>query len=92
MIQSFKHKALRRYWTSGQTKGLNAEWIKKIRRILLALEASDAPEAMNIPGWYFHALSGNLAGTYSVRLTGNMRITFQWDDGHAVNIDLEDYH
>ena len=92
MIQSFRHKALGKFWTMGQTKGLNAEWTKKIRRILLTLEASETPEAMNIPGWYFHALSGSRTGTYSVRLTGNMRITFQWDDKDAVNIDLEDYH
>ena len=53
MIRSIRHKALRNYWTLGQTKGLNAEWIQKLRRIMSALEAASRPEEMNYPGSYF---------------------------------------
>ena len=54
MIGSIRHKALRNYWTKGQATGLNAKWIRKLRRILAALEAADEPEGMNYPGSHFH--------------------------------------
>ena len=92
MIGSIRHKALRNYWTRGQTKGLNAEWIQKLRRILAALDAAERPEQMNYPGSYFHPLKGEQAGRFSVRLTGNYRVTFGWDDDGAAHLDIEDYH
>ena len=92
VIGSIRHKALRQYWIRGQTKGLNAQWIGKLRRILSALDAADRPEDMNYPGSYLHSLTGNRAGRYSVRLTANVRVTFGWDDDGAANVDIEDYH
>ena len=92
MIKSIKHKALNNYWTNGQTKGLDVNWIAKLRRILLALDNASRPEDMNIPGWRFHSLSGSRTGTYSVKLTGNWRLTFQWDGKDIVVVDIKDYH
>ena len=92
MIGSIRHKALRDYWTKGQTKGLNAEWIRKLRRIMSALEAAGSPEQMNYPGAYFYPLKGDRAGRYAVRLTANVRVTFGWDDNGATDVDVEDYH
>jgi len=92
MIESIRHKALRNYWSKGQTKGLNANWVPRISRILRALDVATEPEEMNLPGYYFHGLSGKDAGRYSVRVTGNYRITFGWSDNDAIDIDLEDYH
>ncbi len=91
MIKSIKHRALRNYWTRGRTKGLNAEWVQKLRRILAALNAAERPGQMSYPGSYFHPLKGDRSGRYAVRLTANVRVTFEWDDG-AVDVDIEDYH
>ena len=92
VIGSIRHKALRNYWTRGQTRGLNGEWIQKLRRILSALEAAERPEHMNYPGSYFHALTGDRVGRYAVRLSANYRVTFRWDEDSAVDVDIEDYH
>jgi len=92
MIKSIRHKALRNYWTKGQAKGLNANWVLRISRILRALDVASEPEHMNLPGYCFHGLSGHDAGRYSVRVTGNYRITFSWFGQDAIDIDLEDYH
>ena len=92
MIGSIRHKGLRDYWSRGQAKGVNAGWIRKLRRILSALEAAERPEHMNYPGSYFHTLKGNREGRYSVRLTANYRVTFSWDEDGAVDVDIEDYH
>ena len=92
VIGSIRHKGLRNYWTRGRTGGVNGEWIRKLRRILAALEAAERPEHMNYPGSYFHPLKGDRAGRYAVRLTGNYRVTFGWDEDGAVDVDIEDYH
>lgn len=92
MIKSFKNKALRNYWTKGQTKGLNAKWLPKLRIILSALADAEAPEDMNFPGSYFHPLKGDLVGFYSVRLTGNYRVIFQSEEDGFTLIDIVDYH
>ena len=92
VIGSIRHKALRNYWTRGQARGLNGEWIRKLRRVLSALEAAERPEHMSYPGSYFHALKGDRARRYAVRLSANYRVTFGWDEDSAVDVDIEDYH
>ena len=92
MIKSIRHKGLRAYWTKGTDKGLNSDWVQKITRIMVALEAAEEAQEMDYPGSYFHALSGSQSGRYSVRLTGNFRVTFGWEDDSATRVDIEDYH
>jgi proteic killer suppression protein len=46
---------------------------------------------MNIAGFRFHGLRGN-ARRWSVRVTGNYRITFGWSGETALDVDFEDYH
>ena len=58
---------------------------------LLALDSAGEPEAMNVPGWYFHGLRGKSV-RYSVRVTANYRLTFGWRTPDATDVDLEDYH
>jgi proteic killer suppression protein len=58
--------------------------------MLRALDAATRPEHVNLPGCHFHALGG--ARRWSIRVTGNRRITFGSDGGDAIDVDLEDYH
>ena len=60
--------------------------------MLRALDVATEPQDMNLPGYYFHTLSGKNSDRYSVRVTGNYRITFGWQNQDAIEIDLEDYH
>ena len=92
MIISIKHKALKNYWTKGQSRGLNSKWLPKIDIVLDALDSSSKADDMNLPGFYFHKLVGQELGRFSVRVTGNWRITFQFNGEDAELLDLEDYH
>jgi proteic killer suppression protein len=92
MIRSFKTTALKRYWSTGTTKGLPTQDIPKIRRILTSLGAATTPGDMNLPQYKFHPLKGDRKGTFSVTVRANWRITFEWKDGAAVRVGLEDYH
>lgn len=91
MIRSFRSKALRLFAQRGDASKLSVPNTDRIRRILARLDASTKPEDMNLPGFRFHGLQGN-PKRYAVSASGNWRITFGWDDGDAIDVDLEDYH
>jgi len=92
MIASFRHRALKRYWERSETKRLPPASVERIRLILDRLDAATAPADLDLPGFGFHPLKGNRKGEFAVIVTRNWRITFGWNDGDAVDVDLEDYH
>ena len=92
MIRTFKDAALRRYWNTGKAKGLPAQDVPKIKRILSSLHSATKPADMNLSRYRFHQLKGDRKGTYAVTVRANWRVTFEWEDGAAVRVDLEDYH
>jgi proteic killer suppression protein len=47
---------------------------------------------MNLPGYRLHQLKGDRAGTWSVSVSGNWRVTFTFVGEDAFDVDLEDYH
>lgn len=92
MIRSFKSKALERFSAKGDASKLSVQNTAKVTRVLQTLDDAARPEDVNQPGWRFHQLSGDRAGTYSVTVSGNWRITFKFDGEDATEVDLEDYH
>ena len=92
MIRSFRHKGLRRFYEDDVEKGLPADQIEKIRRILARLDVATTPLQMSLPGWRLHPLKGELKGFWSVTVNGNWRIIFQFDGKDAVQVDYVDYH
>ena len=68
------------------------EHIRKLTRILAALDQSRMPQDMDLPGFRLHPLAGELRGHYAVSVSGNWRVTFRFEDGHAVDVDYTDYH
>jgi toxin HigB-1 len=49
-------------------------------------------DVLGPPGWRIHLLTGDRAGTWSMSVSGNWRITFTLENGEVRNLDLEDYH
>ncbi|HWX42923.1 MAG TPA: type II toxin-antitoxin system RelE/ParE family toxin [Blastocatellia bacterium] len=92
MIASFRHKGLKRLYEKGDRSGLRPDLVGKIRQILTALEAAEAPAELDLPTFRLHALAGNRKGTFSVTVRANWRITFRFRQGTAYEVDLEDYH
>ena len=81
MIESFRHKGLRKLYEDGETRFLPADEVGKIKRILSYLEAAEQPQALHLPGYRFHQLKGEYRGFYSVTVTGNDRIIFRFVNG-----------
>ena len=46
---------------------------------------------MTAPGLFFHARNGDQRGRFSVRVSGNGRLTLAFDGENAIDVDLEDY-
>jgi proteic killer suppression protein len=90
MIRSFRNKGLERFATKGDASKLSVQNSARVRRMLVAIDAATAPEQLNVPGFFYHTLQG--ADRYSVRVTGNWRLTFAWLGEDATDVDLEDYH
>ncbi len=92
MIQSFRHKGLRKFFESGIAAGIQPHHGKRLRMLLVALDTAQSVEDINVPGFRLHPLKGAERGRWSVWVNGNWRLTFAFRDGHAYVLDYEDYH
>ena len=92
MIQSFRHRGLRRLYETGNRRYLRADQVDKIERILARLDEADEVGNMDLPGFGLHRLRGNLTGFWAVTVQANWRVIFRFESGHAYDVDLVDYH
>jgi len=92
VIRSFKHRGLKALYDGRTPKRVAPEHAEKLRDILAALDRSRTAQDMDLPGFRLHALKGALKGHYAVSVSGNWRVTFRIEDGHAVDVDYADYH
>jgi toxin HigB-1 len=92
MIQSFRHKGLRRFYETGSLAGIQPQHAERLRMQLAALDTAHVMDDMNIAGFRLHALKGAEKGRWSIWVNGNWRLTFEFRDGHAYVLDYEDYH
>jgi proteic killer suppression protein len=90
MIDTFRSKQLAELWAGGRSK-IDARLHKRILQRLDALDVATRPEDMNVPGFDFHGLQG-VPKRYSVHVNGPWCITFEFEGGDAINVDLEQYH
>lgn len=86
------HKGLRRLAEQDDARGLNAAHVPRIRRVLTDLHQAVSPLDLNRPGYRLHQLKSDRRGQWSVRVSGNWRIIFRFENGEAVDVDLIDYH
>ncbi|HRI37163.1 MAG TPA: type II toxin-antitoxin system RelE/ParE family toxin [Nitrospira sp.] len=92
MIQSIRHKGLKKFFESGSTAGIQPRHAKRLRMLLAALDTAQSIKDMDVPGFRLHLLKGSERGRWSVWVNGNWRLTFTFKDGHAFVLDYEDYH
>jgi proteic killer suppression protein len=92
MIKSFVHKGLEDFFYDGTHKGIQAKHASKVETILDRLDAANESKDMNYPGSYLHLLQLKKKGCGDIKVSGNWRLTFEFKDGDAFNIDIEDYH
>ncbi len=93
-VESIRHKALKRYFLTGNSKGLDAGTVGRLRRMLVFLATTGGADELRVPPNYnAHQLTGDRAGVWSLTVTRNWRMTFTINNANAiVDLDLEDYH
>jgi proteic killer suppression protein len=93
MIQSFRHKGLRRLFEDDDARGVPPELVRRLRSILTFLNAASAPgQAAPFPGLRLHPLKGEMRGMWSLSVSGNWRVVFRFEGGDTHDVDLLDYH
>ncbi len=92
MVRSFRHKGLRKFFESGNVAGIQPQHGKRLRMLLAALDTAFTIEDMNIPGFRLHPLKGAEKGRWSIWVSGNWRLTFEFVNGDVHILDYEDYH
>lgn len=87
-----KHSGLEKLFHNDDRSKINPKHAAKLARILDRLDASLRPQDMNLPGYRLHEFLGKEKGTWSVWVSGNWRVTFQFDGADATVVDYRDYH
>ncbi|MBV9863348.1 MAG: type II toxin-antitoxin system RelE/ParE family toxin [Alphaproteobacteria bacterium] len=93
IVRSCRHRGLLRLIVDDDGRELRADLVRRLRNILAVLIAApDIGGVIGPPGWRIHQLRGDRAGTWSILVSGNWRLTFEIEHGEVCNLDLEDYH
>lgn len=89
---SFRHKGFDKLYRDGTKKGVQADHVPKLLRVLSALEVAQGPDDLAIPSFRTHRLTGDLVGHHSIWVDGSWRITFRFTESDVELVDYQDYH
>ncbi len=96
MIQSFADETtadLFRERNSRAARRVPREIWRAVHRKLKALDVAARLDDLRLPaGNRLEALKGDQAGRQSIRVNDQYRLTFRWEQGHAYEVRVEDYH
>jgi plasmid maintenance system killer protein len=91
VLKSFRSKVLAELWSSGSGRKIDSRLHERILRRLDRLDAATSVTQMDVPGFDFHPLRGK-PQRYSVHVNGPWCVTFEFEGGDALRVDLEQYH
>jgi proteic killer suppression protein len=92
VIRGFRHKGLRQLFNTGETAAIQSSLHERCLRRLDVLTSAKSLRDPNVPGLDFHALKGFKPARYTLHVNGPWCITFEFNDGDAYAVDLEQYH
>ena len=93
MILSFGSKDTEKIWNGERIKRIPTEIQQIGRRKLRMLNNSQNIRDLTIPpSNRLEKLSGNLQDYHSIRINDQWRIIFKWQNGHASDVEIMDYH
>lgn len=93
MIKTFQDKDLEDCFENGNCRKIKQDLRNRVLRKLDALDVAGCLEDLKSPpGNRLHPLQGERKGTWAIAVSGAWRITFEFEDGDAYNVALEQYH
>jgi len=92
MIQSFKHRGVKRLFERGDRSGIRPDLLEDVEDILGRLDQAASPQALDLPGYRLHSLKGELRGLWLATVRANWRIVFRFAGEAVCEVELIDYH
>jgi len=92
VIKSFTHKGLEDFFYDSKKKGIKPDHQRRLQTILDRLDAAHDVQDMNFPGSRLHEWKGKGKGIWSVDVSGQWRISFRFEGGHALDVDYIQPH
>lgn len=92
MIQSFRSKDTEDLFRYQRASRFRAFERVALRKLLQLHAATELTVLASPPGNQLEALRGDRKGQHSIRINQQWRICFAWNNGHAYNVEIVDYH
>ncbi|MGM0531807.1 MAG: type II toxin-antitoxin system RelE/ParE family toxin [Bacteroidota bacterium] len=93
MIVSFGSKDTEKIWQGETVKRIPLDIQKVGRRKLRMLNNSQSlPDLRIPPSNRLERLKGKAKDFYSIRINDQWRIIFKWENNHAHEVEITDYH
>lgn len=91
MIKTFKSAALKSLFETGSARRIDTKLAERCKGRLTALNAATDLRSLHLPGYELHKWAGYTT-KWSISVSGHWRITFNWINGDAHDVDLEQPH
>jgi len=93
VIRSFTDKDTERLFTTGHSKQLPADLLRRARRKLEYVDLATCLDDLRVPpGNRLHKLEGSRKGQYAIAINDQWRICFRFSEGGAYDVEVTDYH
>jgi proteic killer suppression protein len=92
VIRTWRHKGLTELFENGRSRRVRQDLQTRALLMLDALDSATVPSDLHLPGFDFHRLRGHRPPRYSIHVYGPWCITFEFQEGDALRVNLEQYH
>jgi len=93
MIQNFATHETEQFYTTGKSRRLPTEILKRAAMRLIQLNAATRIEDLRLPpSNKLEALTHDRAGQWSIRINDQWRVCFRFENGDALDVEIVDYH
>lgn len=93
MIETFASVETERLFATGKSRRLPPDILKRAVMRLTQLDAATEVDDLRVPpSNRLEALTGDLAGKWSIRIYDRWRLCFRFESGNAFDVEIVDYH
>jgi len=93
MIKTFADKETERLYLTGKSKRFQPDLVRRAVRRLEYVDLATSLDDLNVPpSNRLHALKGDREGQCAISINDQWRVCFGFDDGHAFDVEITDYH
>lgn len=92
-IKTFKDKVTAAVFEDLPAKSLPPAILNRAQAKLAQIHNAAVLDDLKVPpGNKLEPLQGDRAGQHSIRINGQWRVCFNWQDGNAFDVEIVDYH